>query len=266
MLLIFLYSSIQIKSQAHMKLDILAIAAHPDDVELACSGILMKHIDDGKKVGVIDLTMGELGTRGTPELRFQEAAAASEIMGIHARDNLRMADGFFMNDAAHQLQVIKAIRTYQPEILITNALKDRHPDHGRAAQLVIDSSFKAGLRKIQTIDHKGTLQAAHRPKVIYHFIQDTYIEPDIVVDVSAYIERKKAAILAYSSQFYNPDSNTKSKKKGVDKEPQTFISQKGFFERLFSRLEMWGRHAGFAYAEGLTVNRSVGVKSLFDLS
>ncbi len=242
-----------------MKLHILAIAAHPDDAELACSGTLMQHVELGYKVGIVDLTLGELGTRGTPALRLQEAAAASEIMDIDVRENLRMADGFFENNALHQLQLIKVIRKYQPDIVLANAIHDRHPDHGRGAQLAVDSCFKAGLRKIETLDEEGKPQEAWRPKSVYHYIQDTYIIPDFVVDISPFIDRKTKAMRAYGSQFFNEDYE------GNDDEPTTYISDKKFIQRIVNRASALAAHTGFEYVEGFTVNRTPGVQNLFDL-
>ncbi|MFN3315289.1 MAG: bacillithiol biosynthesis deacetylase BshB1, partial [Raineya sp.] len=181
-----------------MKLDLLVFAAHPDDAELSCSGTIVAHIAKGKKVGIIDLTQGELGTRGTPQTRKQEAETATKIMGLHVRQNLGFADGFFKNDAEHQLAVIQKIREFQPEIVLANALTDRHPDHAKAAELVRDACFLAGLAKIETA------QPAHRPKHLYHFIQDRYIAPDFVMDISDFWEIKKQAILAYKTQFNAP--------------------------------------------------------------
>lgn len=237
-----------------MKLDILAIGAHPDDVELSCSGTLLKHIAMGKKCGVVDLTQGELGTRGSGPLRLEEAADAAKILGLSVRDNLGMADGFFVNDKEHQLAIIKKIRQYQPEILLCNAVSDRHPDHGRAAKLVYDACFYSGLRRIET-DLDGAAQAAWRPKVIYHYIQDHHLKPDFVVDVTEFIEKKMEAIRAFKSQFYDPDS----------KEPESPISVKNFFDVVKGKMSVFGRDAGFDFAEGFNVERVIGVKDLFDL-
>ncbi|TNF49890.1 MAG: bacillithiol biosynthesis deacetylase BshB1 [Bacteroidetes bacterium] len=236
------------------KLDILAFAAHPDDVELSCSGTLMKHIALGKKVGVIDLTQGELGSRGTVETRYAEAKDASNVMGIHVRENLKMADGFFENNEENKIKIIQMIRKYRPEIVLANAIEDRHPDHGRGAKLVSDACFYAGLRKIETsID--SVKQDAHRPKAVYHYIQDHYIKPDFVVDVTEYTDRKLEAIKAYKSQFYDPNS----------KEPQTPISGEEFFEFILGRMMQFGRPIGVRYAEGFTVEREPGVRDLTDL-
>lgn len=235
-------------------LDILAFAAHPDDVELSCSGTLMKHISEGKRVGVIDLTEGELGSRGSVSLRYEEAQNASKIMGLTVRENLKMRDGFFEINEENKLKIVTAIRTYRPKIVLANAIEDRHPDHGRAAQLVSEACFLAGLRKVETIVG-GQLQEAYRPQVVYHYIQDRYIKPDFVVDITPYIERKMEAIQAYKSQFYDPNST----------EPQTPISGADFLDFLKARGKELGRPIGVQYAEGFTAERLVGVESFFDL-
>lgn len=237
-----------------MKVDILAFAAHPDDIELACSGTLMKHIAEGKKVGIVDLTQGELGSRGTIDSRYAEAAEASKIMGIDIRVNLKMADGFFEINEENKLLIVEQIRKYQPTIVLANALEDRHPDHGRASKLVSDACFLAGLRKIVTIVD-GQIQEAYRPKAVYHYIQDHYIKPDFVVDVTGYIDRKIEAIKAYKTQFYDPDST----------EPQTPISGEEFFDFIKGRMLQYGRPIGVRYAEGFNVEREIGVKSFDDL-
>ena len=190
-----------------MKLDILAFGAHPDDVEMSCSGTLMKQIDAGRKVGIVDLTRGELGTRGSAEIRDQEAAAAARIMGLSVRENLSMRDGFFLNDGAHQMKVIQVIRKYQPELVFANAIEDRHPDHGRGADLIRDAAFKSGLRKIETADENGLPQPAWRPKKVFFYNQDRLLAPSFIVDISEYWERKLACIRAYASQFYDPNSS-----------------------------------------------------------
>jgi bacillithiol biosynthesis deacetylase BshB1 len=238
-----------------MKLDILAIGVHPDDVELSCSGTLLKHISLGKKCGIIDLTSGELGTRGSGPLRLQEAAAAAKILGIEVRDNLGMADGFFKNDKEHQMMIIRKIREYRPEIVLCNAVADRHPDHGRSAQLVSEAAFYSGLRKIQT-EMNGKDQEAWRPKAVYHYIQDRLMKPDFVVDVSPYVEKKMEAIKAFRSQFYDPGSN----------EPESPISVKNFFDVVLGKMSVWGRDAGFDYAEAFVVERTPGIQDLFDLN
>ena len=237
-----------------MKLDILAFGIHPDDVELSCSGTLLKHIAMGKTVGIVDLTCGELGTRGSGELRLQEAANASKVLGVSVRDNLSMADGFFTNDKEHQLEIIKKIREYQPEIVLCNAISDRHPDHGRAAELVSESCFYSGLRKIKTT-RDDIVQDSWRPKAVYHYIQDRQLKPDFVVDVSAFIDKKMESIQCFKSQFYNPDSN----------EPESPISVKNFIDVVKGKMMVYGRDAGFEYAEGFTVERSIGVNDLFNL-
>jgi bacillithiol biosynthesis deacetylase BshB1 len=237
-----------------MKLDILAFGAHPDDVELGCSGTLAKEISLGKKVGIVDLTRGELGTRGSAEIRDAEAQKAGEILGISVRENLHMRDGFFVNDEKHQLEVIKMIRKYQPDIIICNAIDDRHIDHAKGSKLVSDACFLSGLRKIETV-FDGVSQEAWRPKMVYHYIQWKNIEPDFVVDVSAFIATKSAAILAYSSQFYEPNST----------EPVTPIATKNFLESIHYRSQDLGRLVGVDFAEGFTVERCLAVNSLSDL-
>jgi bacillithiol biosynthesis deacetylase BshB1 len=237
-----------------MKLDILAFGAHPDDVELGCSGTIAKEVSIGKKVGIIDLTRGELGTRGSVEIRDQEAALAAEILGISVRENLNMRDGFFVNDEAHQLEIIKRIRKYKPEIVICNAIEDRHIDHGKGSKLVSDACFLSGLRKIET-EHEGEQQEAWRPKVVYHYIQWKNIEPDFVVDISEFMDKKTQSILAYASQFYSENSN----------EPMTPIATKNFLQSIHYRTQDFGRLIGVDYAEGFTTERYVAVKSLGDL-
>jgi len=237
-----------------MKLDILVIAVHPDDAELCCSGTILKHIALGKKVGIVDLTRGELGTRGTAETRDEEAADSAKILGLHVRENLRMRDGFFQNDEFHRLEVIKAIRKYQPEIILSNALEDRHPDHGRAGDLVHDSVFLSGLPKIETsID--GVKQEAHRPRLLLQFIQDRYLKPDIIVDISNHMDKKIESIKAFKTQFYNPDVD------GL----QTYISSPEFFETVIGRAREFGKSIGATFGEGFTSRKLLGVDSLFDL-
>jgi N-acetylglucosamine malate deacetylase 1 len=235
-----------------MKLDILAIAVHPDDVELGCSGTLLMEKVHGKKTGVVDLTRGELGTRGTPELRGQEAAAAAAIMQLDVRENLGMADGFFRNDEEHQRLLIRAIRKYQPEIVLANALADRHPDHGRAGHLIADACFLSGLRKIGTVDEAGVAQESWRPKYIFHYIQDRYFEPSFVYDITPVFERKLESIRAYSSQFHSTAYN-------MD-EPQTYISTPEFLNSLIGRQQMFGKMIGVAYAEGFVTEKTIGMK------
>lgn len=237
-----------------MKIDILAIGVHPDDVELGCSGTVAKHIALGKKVGILDLTLGELGTRGSAELRTKEANEAAKILGVSFRTQLKMKDGFFENNEAHQKQIIEIIRKHQPEIVLCNAINDRHPDHGRSAKLTSDACFYSGLIKIETtVD--GKKQNAWRPKAVYHYIQDHYIHPDLVIDITDFMEIKHKAIMAFSSQFFDPNS----------KEPETPISSKAFIETVNSKMALWGRAIGVPYAEGFTVERYPGVNNLFDL-
>jgi bacillithiol biosynthesis deacetylase BshB1 len=237
-----------------LKLDILAFGAHPDDVELGCSATLAKELSLGKKVGIIDLTRGELGTRGSVDIRNSEAAMAAEILGVQVRENLDMRDGFFVNDESHQLQVIEMIRKYQPEMVLCNAIADRHIDHGKGSQLVSDACFLSGLTKIET-HHNGQKQAAWRPKVVYHYIQWQTIEPDFVVDVSAFMDVKMKAVQAYASQFYDPNST----------EPVTPIASKNFLDSIEYRAMDLGRLVGVAFAEGFTVERYLTVNSLGDL-
>ena len=239
---------------SNMKLDILAIGAHPDDVELGCSGTLINEIRNGKKVGVIDLTEGELGSRGNVETRYEEAAKASMIMGIHVRENLKMADGFFRNDEENQRKLIIELRKYQPEIVIANSLNDRHPDHGKAAKLIADSCFLSGLRKVETKDESGNQQEAWRPKYVFHYIQDRYHEPDFIVDITNVFEQRMEAVKAYTSQFYNPDNE--------DDGPQTYISTPDFLESVVARARMIGKKIGVKYAEGYNTEKSIGISSL----
>lgn len=237
-----------------MKLDILAFGAHPDDVELGCAGTLAKEVSLGKSVGIIDLTQGELGTRGSAEIRFQEATNAAQILGVTVRENLKMRDGFFVNDEAHQLQVIKMIRKYRPEIVLCNAVDDRHIDHAKGSKLISDSCFLAGLQKVETV-FEGNIQVAWRPKLVYHYIQWKNIEPDFVVDITGFMDRKMEAIMAYDSQFYNPNTN----------EPVTPIATKNFLESIKYRSQDLGRLIGTDFAEGFTVERYLAVSSLGDL-
>lgn len=237
-----------------MKLEILAFGAHPDDVELGCSGTIAKEVSLGKKVGIIDLTRGELGTRGSVEIRNAESAKASEILGVSIRENLDMRDGFFKNDEAHQLKVIQMIRKYRPEIVLCNAITDRHIDHGKGSKLVSDACFLSGLVKIET-ELNGEKQQAWRPKVVYHYIQWQTIEPDFVVDVSGFMVAKMESVQAYGSQFYDPNS----------KEPVTPIASKNFLDSIKYRAQDLGRLVGVEYAEGFTTERYVAVNSLADL-
>lgn len=237
-----------------MKLDILVLAVHPDDAELGCSGTILKHIALGKKVGIVDFTRGELGTRGTAETRDQEAADSAKILGLHARENLGFRDGFFKNDEAHQLEVIKMIRKYQPEIVLSNSLEDRHPDHGRAGDLANDACFLSGLVKIQT-QLDGKEQQAWRPRLLFQYIQDRYLKPDIIVDITPYIETKVASIKAFKTQFFNPELDA----------PDTYISSPDFFESVIGRSREYGKSIGVTYAEGFTSRKLLGIDDLFQL-
>ncbi|MBW8359470.1 MAG: bacillithiol biosynthesis deacetylase BshB1 [Weeksellaceae bacterium] len=233
-----------------MKVDILAIGAHPDDVELGCGGTIAKLISEGKTAAIVDLTEGELGTRGTNITRAQEAAEASKILNISARENLKMKDGFLLNTEAQQLEIVKVIRKYQPDIIFANAIEDRHPDHAKAAKLVSDSCFLAGLVKIKT-DLDGDVQGPWRPKHVFHYIQWKHITPDFVVDISDFMDRKIEACLAYKTQFYDPDSQ----------EPMTPIATKDFLESLTYRAQDLGRLSGVRYAEGFTTERLLAFKN-----
>jgi N-acetylglucosamine malate deacetylase 1 len=234
-----------------MKLQILAIGVHPDDVELGCAGTLLAAIEEGKSVGILDLTRGELGTRGTVETRKVEARNAADILGVQVRENLGMADGFFQNDEAHQRLLISAIRKYQPDIILANAPEDRHPDHGRSAKLISDAAFLSGLRKIET-QIEGVTQEAWRPAYVFHYIQDRFIQPSFVIDISKHMEKKIESVLAYTTQFYNPDLN----------EPQTYISSPQFIESVKARAMMLGKRIGVEYAEGYISEKMIGIKSL----
>lgn len=233
-----------------MKLDILAFAAHPDDIELACSGTLLKHIALGYKVGIIDLTRGELGSRGSAEIRDEESKKSTQILGIHARENLGFRDGFFEIDEAHLLKVVEMIRKYQPEIILANAVSDRHPDHKRAGDLVARANFLSGLVKIETKN-----QSKWRAKSVYRYVQDNYVKPDFVVDISGFEQKKLEAIKAFKSQFFDPNST----------EPQTPISKADFLDFILARAKDLGRTINADYAEGFTTERYIGVKNLFDL-
>lgn len=237
-----------------MKLDLLAIGAHPDDVELSCSGTLAKEISRGKKVGILDLTRGELGTRGSAEIRDQEANEAAKILGVSVRENLAFADGFFTNDRSHQLEIIKILRKYQPEIVLCNAIDDRHIDHGKGSKLVSDACFLSGLQKIETT-FEGSQQNAWRPKHVFHYIQWKEIQPDFVVDITGFMDKKIEAVKAYQSQFHNPGNN----------EPNTPISSSNFLESVSYRARNLGRLIGTEYAEGYTAERYPAVNSIFDL-
>ncbi|HEX6223415.1 MAG TPA: bacillithiol biosynthesis deacetylase BshB1 [Chryseolinea sp.] len=238
-----------------MKLDILVLAAHPDDAEISCAGTIALHVALGHKVGIIDFTRGELGTRGSVEIRAAEATEAAKILGVSIRENLGLRDGFFENDPTHQLAVIKAIRKYQPSIVLANAVYDRHIDHGRGASLGYDACFLSGLVKVETVDENGKKQAPWRPSVVYHYIQSLYIEPDFIVDVSEYWDTKIKALKAFKSQFYDPASA----------EAETYISSPGFVKMIEARATDWGYAIGAKYGEGFTTRRYPGVNSLFDL-
>lgn len=240
-----------------MKVDILAFAAHPDDIELSCSGTLIKHINDGKKVAVVDFTHGELGTRGTPELRLQEAEMASEIIGLSARENLGFRDGFFKNDEVHQLEVIKMIRKYQPDIVLANASYDRHPDHGRAATLVEEAVFYSGLKKIKTHVNSGENQAAWRPRLLLNYIQAVYHRPDLIVDISEHMDQKMEAIAAFASQFHTSENSRNG--------DQTFISTPQFMDFLKARSSEFGQLINVRYAEGFTCKRYLGIDDLLSI-
>ncbi|PZO32428.1 MAG: bacillithiol biosynthesis deacetylase BshB1 [Flavobacteriaceae bacterium] len=237
-----------------MKLDILFFGAHPDDVELGCGATIAKEVSLGKKVGIVDLTRGELGTRGTAEIRDEEAKNAAAVLGVEIRETLKMRDGFFINDEANQMQVIKMIRKYRPEIVICNAIDDRHIDHGKGSKLVSDACFLSGLIKIET-EIDGIAQAAWRPKLVYHYIQWKDLKPDFVVDVSGFMDKKVASLMEYKSQFYDPNSN----------EPSTPIATKNFKDSILYRAQDLGRLINSEYAEGFTVERYLAVNSLGDL-
>lgn len=237
------------------KVDILAVGAHPDDVELSAGGTIIKSIQQGKKVAIVDLTEGELGSRGSVKSRYEEAANAAKILGVDYRKNIRLADGFFMEDRGSLLRLISMIRHYQPEIVLANAVHDRHPDHGRGSDFISRACFLAGLLKIET-SHDSETQEKWRPKAVYHYIQDRYIEPDIVVDISAQKEQKMKAILAYETQFYKKDSEG----------PKTPISGKDFIDFLEARMRQMGRNIGVEFGEGFTVERPIGVDDLTSLS
>lgn len=237
-----------------MKLDILVLAVHPDDAELGCSGTIMKHIAQGRKVGIVDFTRGELGTRGTAETRDIEAADSAKILGLHARENLRFRDGFFKNDEHHQIEIIRMIRKYQPEIILTNALHDRHPDHGRAGDLSNEACFLSGLAKIST-ELDGAPQQPWRPALVLQYIQDSYIKPDIIVDITGHMDAKIASIKAFRTQFFNPELDG----------PETYISSPDFFESVIGRAREFGKSIGATYAEGFTSRKLLGVDDLFQL-
>ena len=237
-----------------IKLDILAFGAHPDDVELGCGGTIAKEIANGKKVGIIDLTRGELGTRGTPELRIKESENASKKIGVEIRENLGFKDGFFKNDESHQLEIIKIIRKFKPSIVLCNAKDDRHIDHPKGADLVASSCFLSGLKKVKT-DLEGKKQDSWRPNNVYHYIQWKNSSPDFLVDISGFEDVKMNAVKCYSSQFYDPSS----------KEPETLISKKNFLDTIYNRSLDFGRLIGVDHAEGFTTNKTIGTNSINDL-
>lgn len=237
-----------------MKLDILVLAAHPDDAELGCSGTIAAHVAKGHKVGIVDLTQGEMGTRGTPELRLKESDDAAKILGLSARENMGFKDIYFKDDEYHQHELIRIIRKYQPEIVLANAVTDRHPDHGKGGSLATNACFMSGLRKIET-SLDGQVQEPWRPKFVYHYIQNNYIEPDFIFDISEYWDVKVASIMAFKSQFYDPASE----------EPASFISSPEFLPFIESRAREFGHRILAKYGEGFTVERFIGVDDLFDL-
>lgn len=236
-----------------MKVDILAFGVHPDDVELSCSGTLAVEIARGKRVAIVDLTRGELGTRGTADTRDEESLESARILGVHARENLCMRDGFFQNDEVHQKRIIQAIRKYQPSIVLANILHDRHPDHGRAGQLVRDAAFLSGLLKIETSDEHGQPQQRWRPAYVLHYIQDNYYEPDLVIDISDVFELKLASIRAYKTQFL------------AEEGPKTYISSPDFFESIIARCRLMGKRIGVKYAEGFRTEKKIGLSDLSSL-
>lgn len=238
-----------------IKLDVLALGAHPDDVEMSCSGTLLAAAAAGKKIGIVDFTRGELGTRGTPTIRAAEAVASSQLLGLSARENLGLPDGFFRNDREHQLPLITALRRYQPDVVLCNAIEDRHPDHGRGAQLATDACFLAGLRMVETFGDDGLPQAPWRPQNVYHYIQDRAIAPAFVVDISAHWPQKWASIQAFGSQFFNPDSAG----------PATYLSNQEFSKFMEARAREFGHMIGVEFGEGFTVQRPIGVREVGDL-
>jgi N-acetylglucosamine malate deacetylase 1 len=237
-----------------MKLDILAIGVHPDDVELGCSGTIINEVATGKKVGIVDMTQGELGTRGTIDTRYQEAAAAAIIMGVQVRENLKMRDGFFENNEENKLKLIAAIRKYQPDVVLANVLHDRHPDHGRAGNMIAECCFLAGLSKIETKDENGKSQVRWRPAYVLHYIQDWYHEPDLLIDISDSFEQRMKAIQAYTTQFHSGRSNSN--------EPQTYISTPDFLDSVIARARMLGKKIGVKYAEGFISEKKIGIRNL----
>lgn len=236
------------------KLDILVFAAHPDDAELGCSGTIAAHVAKGYKVGIVDFTKGEMGTRGTPETRIQESEEAAKILGLTARENMGFKDIYFKDDEAHQHELIKIIRKYQPDMVLANAVSDRHPDHGKGSSLATNACFMSGLRKIET-SLDGKSQEPWRPKFVYHYIQNNYIEPDFIFDISEFWDTKVASIMAFKSQFYDP----------TNQEPASFISSPEFLPFIESRARELGHRIMTKYGEGFTVERFIGVDDLFDL-
>lgn len=234
-----------------MKLDILAFGAHPDDIELSCAGLLLVEKANGKKIGAVDLTEGDLGSRGSVETRYEESSNASKILDLDIRENLKLEDGFFKNDKETQIKIITAIRKYRPEIVLCNAVEDRHPDHGRASQLVSDACFLSGLVKIQTEENNAS-QQAWRPKYVFHYIQDRYIDPDFIVDITSVFDKKLEAIKAYKTQFYNPDLDG----------PETYISKPQFLDQLIGSNQVFGKKIGVVYGEGFTTRKKIGLKNL----
>lgn len=233
-----------------MQLDILAFGVHPDDVELSCAGTILASIHQGKKVGIVDLTRGELGTRGSAEIRDKEAESAAQILGVHHRENLRMADGFFAHSEENIRKIIVVLRKFRPSIILANAIEDRHPDHGRSAKLIADAAFLAGLQKIETVDENGNPQKAFRPTQVFHYIQDRVLTPDFVFNVTPFYEKKMDSIRAYTTQFYSVDSN----------EPSTYISSPQFLETVKGRDMMMGKRIGVLYGEGFTTEKTVGIQ------
>jgi bacillithiol biosynthesis deacetylase BshB1 len=239
-----------------MKLDILFFAAHPDDVEVVAGGVILKHIQDGKKVGIVDLTCGELGTRGNPQQRLEEAQKAAHILGLHYRENLKLRDCFFEVSEGNILKVVSLIRELKPEIVIANPRTDRHPDHARASQLVKEAVFMSKLSKIGTKNQDNLPQNAWEVPNLYYYVQDTYLEPNVFIDITPFFEKKEKAYRAYRSQFYDPENE----------EPETIISSPSFFERVRARNIEWGRRIGVEYAEGLLKEKPIGIESLFDIT
>lgn len=236
-----------------MKLDILAIGVHPDDVELCCGGALIKEIQSGKKAGIIDLTQGELGTRGSIESRYEEAAEAAKIMGVLVRENLKMRDGFFKNDEAHQMKLIQSLRKYKPDIVFGNILHDRHPDHGRAGHLINDACFLSGLAKIETFNDDGSSQEKWRPRYFFQYLQDWYHEPEVIIDISDVIDLKMSAIDAYKSQVHTSSSDGSG--------PQTYISTPEFKEAIIARCRLMGKRIGVKYGEGFVSDKHIGLEN-----